>query len=113
MEDNKKDVGIKAESPPWSEKRPCVQGGILLFTPPHMNARRRPCVVLGQFSNGTPAVHFRQYSLQRPDFLAPTRDGISLTLAELEIVYERVAAVMASTVRIPSDGNSGGMSDAA
>lgn len=79
-------------------------GGILLFTAPGKKERRRPCVVLGSFGDGTPCLHFRQYALQQPGFLAPTRFGISLTLAELDLLVERIRRVVCATVPVEDEG---------
>lgn len=75
----------------WVDSK-TTDGSTLIFTPAGLRCRKRPVVTLGTFGRGRGdvAVHFRQYAEQSPGVIAPTRDGCSLTLAELEIVVERL-----------------------
>lgn len=93
--DNKNSIAIKGK------QFRIVGGGILLWTPPNLTrSRRRPCVTTGSFSNGTPCINFRQFSEQGPGLLAPTRDGISLTISELNEVVEKIRTVFAETISV-------------
>jgi hypothetical protein len=96
----------RGEPPPLEGKTEPYRiqgGGVLIFTTRGKKERRRPCVVLGSFGDGTPCLHFRQYALQQPGFLAPTRFGISLTLPELNDAVERIRKVVSATVPVEDD----------
>ncbi|MEX1187508.1 MAG: hypothetical protein WEA80_13055 [Gemmatimonadaceae bacterium] len=73
-----------------------TDGSKLIFSPPGLRTRKRPCVTIGRFRRGRGdiAIHFRIYHEQAPGVLAISRDGISLSLAELDIIEERVARIV-------------------
>lgn len=70
----------------------CTDGSRLIFSPPGLRVRRRPCVTIGHFGRGRGdlCVHLRIYSQHSPGVIAPTRFGISLTLAEFNIIVDRI-----------------------
>lgn len=85
----------------WSDFK-TTDGSTLLFTPPGLHTRKRPCVVLGKFvrGRGDVAIHFRVYHEHSPGILVISRDGITLSLAELDIVVERIKRLLGADAEV-------------
>jgi len=84
-----------------------VSGETFIFTPAGIRTCRRPCVTIGRFKNGTPAIHFRQYAEQSPGNYAITQDGVSLTIAELSEVVLRLRGVFAAVPELATEKAAG------
>lgn len=90
-----------------------TSGEVLLYSPPNITTRNRPCISLGRFRDGTWALHFRQYALDEKSAggVRITRDGASFTIAEVELGINKAKAMAAlvpdaPTVRGRPDGGS-------
>lgn len=74
-----------------------LSGETLIYTPPDMDdAKRRPMVTLGNFRDGTPILHFRNYERTRRGDYRITREGAAFTFREFrEKISTKVAELCA------------------
>lgn len=103
----------KAQSAPESngENEPPPEftiesGEVLLWKPAKHGDRDVPCVSIGAFRSGLPAINFRKHLVKSPGRLRPTSDGIAISFAEFDRIVERVRLV-ALAMRSEKDENGG------
>lgn len=70
-------------------------GELLIFCPPHVDARRRPAVTLGRLKNGEFVLHFRVYSRSGRARYRITPVGCSFKLHELYPIFAKVSELAA------------------
>lgn len=68
-------------------------GEMLVWRPNRPMTRRIPCVTVGAFRDGRPAVNFRLYSMKEPGLLVATGDGLAVSFAELATINERLKVI--------------------
>lgn len=75
--------------------RRAAAGEVILWTAP-IRSRVRPMVSLGQFADGTPAIHCRAYRVSASGVASMLKGGCSFRVSELVEVVERVRALLAA-----------------
>lgn len=70
-----------------------VGGEVLIWRPSRTMRERIPCVTLGRFKSGRPAINFRLYKMVAPGVIEGTYDGIALSFSEFAIVMERLQRI--------------------
>lgn len=84
----------KRESRPEEQDFRVEGGALLIWKPTKHGTRDVPCVTVGHFRNGVPAINFRKYHVTSPLVLAPSQEGIALSFLELDGIMDRLRAVM-------------------